>query len=217
MKTIYFVRHGETEGNKGHFFQGPDTPLTDKGRAQAAFIAERVSKLPIEVILSSEMERAKDTAEHISRSTGKLVEFSKFLFERRIPSVQVGSRHNSEEMRHVSREVIANFGKPGGRYSDEENFDDLKERARDALNELAERPENHIVAVTHGFFLRVILAYALFDEKLTPEICVAFLKGGRVANTGLTILRYKHEDHEYFGNSENGWEFWVWNDHAHLG
>ena len=79
MKTIYFVRHGESEGNVGHIRQTADTPLTDEGRRQAVTIADRAARLDFECIVSSTMERARQTAYPILERTAKPIEYSELL------------------------------------------------------------------------------------------------------------------------------------------
>ena len=111
----------------------------------------------------------------------------------------------------AGKAVREKFHLPGFRFSDEENFDDLKNRAGAALKHLAEQPEESILVVTHGLFMRIVIAYALFGEKLTGEECVKFLRAFHMENTGITILGY---DEKY---PVSPWWLWVWNDHAHLG
>src|SRR3989344_1714891 len=86
MKTVYFVRHGQSEGNVGSVFQHADSPLTAKGIKQAEFIAERCTRLPIDVIISSTQPRAADTAQIISEKTKHEVELSDLFRERKKPS-----------------------------------------------------------------------------------------------------------------------------------
>ena len=73
MKTVYFVRHGESEANTGEapVFQGPTSLLTEKGKEQARFIAKRVSKLSFDAIISSPAVRTIATADAIREEVGK--------------------------------------------------------------------------------------------------------------------------------------------------
>jgi broad specificity phosphatase PhoE len=61
-KTFYFIRHGETDWNKEFVYQGHiDVPLNDTGRNQA--IAQNSPELSnIDIIFSSPLIRAKETA-----------------------------------------------------------------------------------------------------------------------------------------------------------
>lgn len=211
MKKVYFVRHGESERNAGGMVSSNDTSLTDKGREQAVAASERCAKLPIEIILSSEMNRAKETAEIISQKIGTKVEFFPFLHERRRPSSQMNRTHSDPEYLKIQERVDANFDKPGWRHSDEENFDDLKARALKILNLLESREEENILVIAHGFILRLIIACVIMGPELTPTAGYRFIKTMRTENSGITILNYDKD------RKETPWRLWVYNDHAHLG
>ena len=60
---LYVVRHGETIWNVEHKVQGiTDIPLTEKGRKDAEELQELISTLNIDVVISSPLERARETA-----------------------------------------------------------------------------------------------------------------------------------------------------------
>ncbi|MBI5456990.1 histidine phosphatase family protein [Candidatus Kaiserbacteria bacterium] len=218
MKTIYIVRHGETAGNKGKFFQTPDTPLSDEGRKQAEYMAERAAKLSIECIVASTMDRANETARIISKKIGVPVESTDLLRERILPKEQRGKPMDDAGQLQITQEVTEHFGEPGWRYSDEETFEDLRARTDTVLKMLEERKENTILVVTHGVFQRLLLARLLLGSALTPEACEHVLETSLTTNTGLTVLRYGFEEHKgYYSSAKNGWQLLVWNDHAHLG
>ena len=67
MKTIYFVRHGESEANNLGLSAGSefDTPLTDIGRKQAQKTGQDLKDKNIQLIVSSSQGRAIETAEII--------------------------------------------------------------------------------------------------------------------------------------------------------
>ena len=209
MKKIYFVRHGESEGNVGEIRQTKETPLSPRGRSQAAYIAARAAKLPIDVIVSSTMVRAAETARSISETTGKEVEHSDLFVERRRSSEQLGKRKDDPVALEVDALLIENFAVPGYRYSDEENFDDLKRRAGEALEFLKNRSEQNILVVTHGIILRSLAARAVFGPELSARECELFIRTFHTENTGITVFEYDEE-------RRNPWGIWIWNDHAHL-
>lgn len=67
---LTFVRHGESVGNAENRFQGQaDFPLSEKGRQQARALAEawHVEGLTFDYVISSPLERARETAEIIAR------------------------------------------------------------------------------------------------------------------------------------------------------
>ena len=68
MKTVHFIRHGETEQNALKVWQGhTDTPLNSKGLEQAKLLSERISGR-IEKVFSSDLKRASQTASFLSSS-----------------------------------------------------------------------------------------------------------------------------------------------------
>lgn len=211
MKKIYFVRHGESEGNMGQIRQTAATSLTEKGKSQASIVAERCAKLPVETIICSTMSRAKETADAILKKVSKPTEYSDLFVERRRPSEVLGKPKDDPVALEVEKEIKLKFHLPGFKFSDEESFEDLKNRALAALAYLAQRPEENILVVTHGFFMRIIIACVVFGEKLTGEEGVKFIRTFHMENTGISVLMYDKED------TKTPWWLWIWNDHAHLG
>lgn len=68
---IILVRHGETDWNSQLRFQGgKDIPLNDVGRDQARKLAEYLTDTNIDVIYSSNLSRARDTAQIIGEKKG---------------------------------------------------------------------------------------------------------------------------------------------------
>lgn len=207
MKTIYLVRHGESEGNVGPIRQSDDSPLTERGREQARFIAGRIAKLAPDVLMSSTFVRAKETAAIIAEHYPISLEESELFGERRRPSIQLNRPKDDAEALAAEQAMIRHFTKEGYRHSDEENFDDLKQRGLEALTFLQNRPEQSIAAVTHGLFMRILLACAVFGESLTAPDCNHFIRAFQMENTGLTVLSC---------DDQGRWYVRTWNDHAHL-
>ena len=70
-RRLVIVRHGETWDNAAGVWQGQlDSPLSDRGRAQATAMAPLVAALAPQRIVSSDLSRARDTAAAISSATG---------------------------------------------------------------------------------------------------------------------------------------------------
>ena len=209
MKRVYFVRHGESEGNAGNIRGHASHPLTEKGHQQSQLIAERCSKLPIEYIISSTMVRARETGDTIAEKLGITPEYSDLFIEAQAPSEFRGKPREDPELLLAQQQINENFGVPGWHFSDEENFEDLKERAHKALERIVEVGKDHILVLTHGWFMRMVIAYALFGDELTSHEASKFVRAAHMENTGLSILGYDE-------TKENPWWLWVWNDHAHL-
>ena len=71
--------------------------------------------------------------------------------------------------------------------------------------------EPSIVVVTHGYFLRTIVARVILGAALSGDTFKRFHTVASMENTGLTVLRY------HIGGDEGPcWCLWIYNDHAHL-
>lgn len=208
MKKIYFVRHGESIGNVGPVIQTDSEPLTQYGREQAEIVSKRFPDIPIDIIISSTLARAIETAEIISDEVGHPVEQTSLFIERRRPIEQRGQLKDDKDAIKSAKDIIDNFHVPGYRFSDEENFEDLKERARKALNYLANRKEDHIIVVTHGFFMRIIIGYVVLGEKLTSVQGKEFILAFNLDNIGISTIRTSER-----GNI-SGWNICSWNDYG---
>ena len=211
-KTVYFVRHGQSEDNAAPVFQSPDSPLSAQGRRQAERVAERFCKLSFEALIASPFRRASETAEIIATATATEVEYSQLFVERIKPTCINGKPHDDEAANAVWRNWEKSLHTPGMRVSDGENFDDLVRRADEALTFLGDRAEGSLVVVTHGYFLRTILARVLLGELISGETFRRFQRNASMENTGLTVVRCQGGFEE-----EPSWRVWVYNDHAHLG
>lgn len=63
-KTLYVFRHGETDWNRARRMQGStDIPLNELGRSQAQKLREYFRENPVEAFFSSDLSRARETAE----------------------------------------------------------------------------------------------------------------------------------------------------------
>jgi probable phosphomutase (TIGR03848 family) len=71
VTTLLLVRHGLTELT-GSVLAGwtPELHLDDRGRAQAAAVAARLAGLPLDALVSSPLERCRETAEAVAAVTG---------------------------------------------------------------------------------------------------------------------------------------------------
>ncbi|HEU4965688.1 MAG TPA: histidine phosphatase family protein [Bacilli bacterium] len=72
---LYLVRHGETDGNRERRYIGrTDCPLNDAGRAQATELGAKLSSTPFHAVISSPMQRTRETAELILAGTAHSTE-----------------------------------------------------------------------------------------------------------------------------------------------
>lgn len=208
-KIIYFVRHGETENNAKNIRQGSSGPLTEKGREQALETAKRFPKHKgrPQVIISSPYERTKETAEIIAKELNMKVKYSDLLVERRNPTEIIGHEGGERGVREIIDRMDKSYHADDLRISDEENFVDLKERAKRLLAYISRRNAKRIIMVTHGIFLKMVVAYMLYGEKLTASQYNNLSYFNPIKNAGMAICSYKHH---WF--KKNEWKLLVWND-----
>ena len=208
-KLIYFVRHGESELNIKGVRQGAEGSLSARGRAQAEMTAKKFPKKKgrPDVIISSPYQRTRETAEVIGKELGMKVEFCDLLAERRNPSQIIGRSIEEGEGRMIVDQMDKTFHDDNFRYSDEENFVDLKERAKKLLKYIKHRREKRIIMVTHMIFLKVVIAYMLYGQELTASLYNTLSYFNPIDNAGMTIVKYTSH---LFKKDE--WKVLAWND-----
>jgi probable phosphoglycerate mutase len=211
MKNIYLVRHGESETNAGNIMLGKSAKLTARGHQQARIIAQRCTKLPLEIIISSGFLRADETAKYIVDAVRQPFEQSDLFVERRHPSFALGRSRSERGYIEFEDAFWNRFDDPSWRHADAENFDDLNVRAERALRFLAERREQNILVVGHGLFTKILAAKVIFGESLTGLECIKIMRAFQLENTSLSI--FEHDPEHARGWV---WRIAVWNDHAHL-
>ena len=219
MKTVYLVRHGQSEINIHNYAFGDEkSPLTALGHAQADQIAQRCSKLKIDVIISSTMLRAKETATAISRINPVAIELSDIFQERKNPSILNSNDRYKEPLRSKRDAWLASFYVENQQVEDGDNFATITKRAKRAMAFLENRTEDTILVVAHGFILTTLLALIIIGDSITPEELKDFMLRVKMENTGISVLQYDFEGTEMYDNMKlSGWSMRMWNDHAHLG
>jgi probable phosphomutase (TIGR03848 family) len=158
---VLFVRHGTTP-TTGRKLPGraPGLNLSEKGRAQAAAVAERIAalgKAPT-AVYASPLERTRETAAPIARALGLRVRTAPGLLE-----LDVGEwteKSLSRLFRHKDWPKVqrwpSGFRFPGG-----ESFAEMSARAMDtAVDLVAQHPGETIVAVSHADTIKAIVAAA---------------------------------------------------------
>lgn len=210
-KIVYLVRHGQSVHNVQPIFQSEMASLSGAGRKQAEFIAKRVSKLSYEALIASPLPRTKQTVQIIGRATKTTPEFSNLFVERRKPSDLDGKPYTDSVASKLWRKWEDNFYKLNSRVADSESYGELIVRADKALEYLKQRSEKKIVVVSHGIFIRTLVARVMLGGFITPETLKHYIRVTEAENTGLTVLLYQAGFEQ-----EPCWRLWIYNDHAHL-
>jgi probable phosphoglycerate mutase len=160
---LILVRHGETAHNADGFVQGrADVPLNELGRRQAAALAECLRPHTPEVVVSSPLERARDTAEVIAAIHGLSVTIEPDLAEMDVGEMEGLS---GPQMRERFPEFLARWAGPEGpatRMPGGESLEDVQARAWSVVERLGERyPEATVVAATHNFVIATLVCRAI--------------------------------------------------------
>jgi broad specificity phosphatase PhoE len=188
VTTLLLVRHGETDWNRDGRWQGhSDTHLNELGRQQAERLAEELDG--VDVVYSSDLARAHETAEILAQRLGVDVRLDERLRERGFGEWEGKTRAEIEaEFADAHARWVAGEG-PGA--DDAEPFDDFDARVRGFLDDvLARHPGETVLIVSHGGSIRVIHALAsgldyVRDHRSIPAVpnCTAVryaVKDGRL-------------------------------------
>jgi broad specificity phosphatase PhoE len=160
VRRIVVVRHGETTHNAQGIWQGQlDTPLSATGRAQAAAAAAALTAYEPSVILSSDLERAAETARSIASVAGLEVTYDERLREIHVGQWQ-GMTAGDVAERYPELQAALAQGQDLPRGVDGETVAQVVERGRASLDELVERltPGECAVVATHGVTGRALAA-----------------------------------------------------------
>lgn len=201
---FYFVRHGETILNAQHIRQGDKGGLTEKGQKQARLAGEFLSQFPIRHLYSSPFERTVETAALVNEKLHASITYTPLLGERRNPSEIIGKKADDPEVKRIVSQIDLSFHDDTSRYSDEENFSDLKTRARKCMHYLQKHRHQHTGVITHSIFLILLLAYMIREEELHASDYVKMEFFHPADNGGITICVY-HPLRRLLGKSP-AWE-----------
>jgi broad specificity phosphatase PhoE len=179
VTSLYLARHGQTDDNLEPIrVQGfTDTPLNDTGRRQAAELAERAMPLGIASLWSSDLSRARETAEIVGARAGLDVRLDRRLREadrgdwegRRFVEIE-----REEPERYAAwRRAGDQFRFPGG-----ESLAEQQRRVAAALEDVRNAGELPALVVCHGGSIRVVLCardprgLAAFHDFKVPNVAL---------------------------------------------
>jgi broad specificity phosphatase PhoE len=168
VATILLVRHGETDWNLERRWQGhADRPLNDTGRAQARELAERLAEEPPVAIYSSDLARARATAEIVGARLGLAV-----VVDARLREVDVGewSGLTMAEVEIAYPDGIRRRLDGGTGWEQGETYEAMGERVVTALQEIAAAHDGRVLVVTHGGSVRAVLHAAGVPAAERPHV-----------------------------------------------
>ena len=157
MTELILIRHGETDWNvEGRYTGQSDVPLNANGLAQARQVAKRLRGQLLEAIYSSDLLRARQTAEAIAQATG-----APLILDPRLREIHQGEWEglHFDEIRARYAEAFQrrqqdplNVAPPGG-----ETVGQVRARVLAALEDILRRhPRSRVAIVSHGLALALI-------------------------------------------------------------
>ncbi|MFT5701398.1 MAG: broad specificity phosphatase PhoE [Desulforhopalus sp.] len=161
---IILVRHGETEWNRLHRFQGrSDIPLNQKGEEQARALGVALKNETITALYSSPLKRAITTGQHI----GKFHPSRTLIKESGLVEMDLGDFEGMEahkwateyqEFRAAWEKNPASLSMPGG-----ESLEEVQHRAVVTLDRISKfhAPGSTLVICSHNFVIVSLLCFAL--------------------------------------------------------
>ncbi len=152
MAELLLVRHGETDWNRDRRVQGQtDTPLNATGLAQATVLATTLSSTPLVAVYSSDLARARDTAETVAGMHRLPVRIDVDLREKDFGTWEgLTDLEIRERFPHATR----------GAWGDGETTEQVTERAVRAVGRIRVRhPNGAVLVISHGGTMRAILAH----------------------------------------------------------
>ncbi|HOE88530.1 MAG TPA: histidine phosphatase family protein [Sphaerochaeta sp.] len=203
MKTrIYFIRHGETDYNVQHRFQGStDNPLNERGLEQASCLWSPMSKFHLDKIYVSPYKRTMQTAKQVLAGRDIPV----------IPEPKLSEIHCGQWEGLVRTEIEERW--PGMidlwehrpdelHMPDGESFKQVQDRSVQALKEILEKEAGKSVAiVTHMLTIQLIMS------KLLGIPIREVWKMVRLENTSITTIDF---------SSNKEFEVIKWGEDSHL-
>lgn len=185
MTKIYFVRHGESEWNIINKVQGQkNSLLTDNGKEQAEKLANRLKNHNIDIIYSSDLTRAYETAVTIGNKKNmepivnkNLQEMNFGIWEGMLFS-DIKSKYKEDYLKWVKSPELLEI--PEG-----ENIQDLEKRVGKEIKQIIEKHKGqNILIVSHGTALKTMILSLL-------GISLDNYKNLAMGNVSLSILEVR--------------------------
>ena len=180
---IIFLRHAQAENNTKRILAGrtEGVPLTKTGIQQAEQISEYLKPLDISAIYSSPIERAKHTAEIVTKNSAIDVEL-----DDRLTEIDMGkfTRMNYDDMFAKYGNIFLKFyeNDPVIAEHEVETFPDVQKRILDMVDHVIEKHKNeNVILVTHMDPIKSMLANVM---DLKPKTLFELI----IANASFTIL-----------------------------
>lgn len=209
---VHLLRHGESRSNADPeriaIPEHEGDALSERGREQAAAAAEAVAGLGIARIVTSPMQRARETAAIVGGRTGHEPEVWEWLHELREPSTYAGLARVEQERQRWSNRMSQNAD-PAHRPGDGESFADLLARVERTRERLVADGVDATLLVGHGIFFRFMFALTLLGPGFEPRHADHLWRIGSL-NCGLSTFDHVASDGSEDPADIDGWRCVTW-------
>lgn len=199
-KTIYIIRHGETDFNRLGIVQGQgvDTTLNSLGHQQAHAFYKHYQHLPFEAVLTSALQRTHQT---VAPFIKKNIPWEQFHDINEINwGIHEGKPGNAEMRETYKRLMTAwNSGQFEAKIEKGESAAELGARVKRFVQHLQKREESLLLVCAHGRTMRALIC-------ILKEISLTEMDRFNHNNTGLWQVK----------QSGSRFEFLIENDTTHL-
>lgn len=201
MKTLYLIRHAESEANKQRILASRRPfPLTEEGKKDAELIARELKDIvTIDKIISSPLIRAKETAQEFSHVYNLPIEEEERIIEQElgIYSGMTYDQVKEEKKYETDTQKRWNWIPSGGG----ESYEMIGKRILSFFKSLESVEEGkNILIVTHAVSFRLIRAVL---ENTLPSYPSHFPNNGEIWKVKFTSVGQFHEIESIFlGNSK---------------
>ncbi|MGE5401997.1 MAG: histidine phosphatase family protein [Ignavibacteriales bacterium] len=157
MTTFYLIRHGDTTAGSSIPGRLPGVHLSEQGRLQAGRLAERLDKVPFDLICSSPLERARETAGPLAKRQKKEIVILDDIIE-----IDFGNwtGKSFEELEPLERWKLFHTFRSGTRPPGGELMADVQKRMTGQLVRLRdEHPRGTIALFSHGDPIKTAIAH----------------------------------------------------------
>ena len=151
--------------------------LSESGKRQAEKLALRLCNIEIDRILTSSDIYAKQTADIVAKS----------------PSIPIEADDLLRSGDAVKMEI--------------EQFPELIEQGKAALNYLETKNDNSLLVISHGLLIRILVGIMTFEENFDAEMAKKMLGNFHIHISGITVCE----------KTNGSWKLLTWNDYEDLG
>jgi len=207
MKTIYFVRHGQSEANSKEVLVGKDGPLSELGLVQAQTMSDRFAHLQIDKLFASDFLRAQQTATPISKLKTLPITVESVFGEFLEPSDFFGQAEDADEVLAYRLERNKKVElEPTWTHGDGETVAGFMDRINQAKVLLETSDGATLAVVSHAYFITSFVAAILLQTNIPSKEWFSVLSTLRLTNTGISVLTFK----------DGVWRVLTFNDRAHF-